>query len=155
MKSSSRNLREMKTSSRNLREIFPKSSFQNLREIVILERWKQVPQILERWKQIPEILENYLYHLVLIKSMLVFTKYCKTFNYFCRTPDLLESLSNSTSVVSNLNLKLSQDFILEYFVKNRFMKTAYSFNSNSISLWVVKTTISCYLGIQNKSLVLR
>ena len=58
MKSSSRNLREMKTSSRNLREIFPKSSFQNLREIVILERWKQVPEILERWKQVPEIACN-------------------------------------------------------------------------------------------------
>ena len=33
---------------------------QNLREIVILERWKQVPEILERWKQVPEILEKYL-----------------------------------------------------------------------------------------------
>ena len=33
-------------------------SHQNLREIVILEQWKQVPEILERWKQIPEILEN-------------------------------------------------------------------------------------------------
>ena len=33
-------------------------SHQNLREIVILEIWKQVPEILERWKQIPEILEN-------------------------------------------------------------------------------------------------
>ena len=40
---------------RNLREIFPKSSFQNLREIVISERWKQIPEILERWKQVPEI----------------------------------------------------------------------------------------------------
>ena len=55
MKASSRNLREMKTSSRNLREIFPKSSFQNLREIVILERWKQVPEILERCKQVLKI----------------------------------------------------------------------------------------------------
>ena len=34
-------------------------SHQNLREIVILERWKQVPEILERWKQIPEILERW------------------------------------------------------------------------------------------------
>ena len=58
MKASSRNLREMKTSSRNLREIFPKSSFQNLREIVISERWMQVPEILERWKQVPEIACN-------------------------------------------------------------------------------------------------
>jgi hypothetical protein len=33
-------------------------SHQNRREIVILERWKQVPEILERWKQVPEILEN-------------------------------------------------------------------------------------------------
>ena len=58
MKASSRNLREMKTSSRNLREIFPKSSFQNLREIGSLERWKQIPEILERWKQVPEIAGN-------------------------------------------------------------------------------------------------
>ena len=43
---------------RNLREIFPKSSFQNLREIVISERWKQIPEILERWKQVPEIACN-------------------------------------------------------------------------------------------------
>ena len=33
-------------------------SHQNLREILILERWKQVSEILERWKQIPEILEK-------------------------------------------------------------------------------------------------
>ena len=32
---------------------------QNLREIVILEIRKQVPEILERWKQVPEILEKY------------------------------------------------------------------------------------------------
>ena len=44
---------------RNLREIFPKSSFQNLREIVISERWKQIPEILERWKQVPEIACNF------------------------------------------------------------------------------------------------
>ena len=43
---------------RNLREIFPKSSFQNLREIVISERWKQIPEMLERWKQVPEIACN-------------------------------------------------------------------------------------------------
>ena len=36
-----------------------KGCVQNLREIVILERWKQVPEILERWKQVPEILEKY------------------------------------------------------------------------------------------------
>ena len=40
-------------------EVTNKGCVQNLREIVILERWKQVPEILERLKQVPEILEKY------------------------------------------------------------------------------------------------
>ena len=60
------------------------------------------------------------------QNFVAFSEYMNinTFNHFCSntsvtvTPDLLESLSNSTSVVSNLNLLIfSQVFIIQYFLK--------------------------------------